>query len=471
MNSPATGMLYPSGSIINQINRCFETPEYAAFQRHMSGAEILPQGSIETVMQTMLANLTEFSRGITTSTSAFPVRENLEAPASELTPLDTPMRNRLKRVPGSGTSSAWRQMLTYGGGFGFTTTVTTGASSATQTVGDTSGMRVGDVLYFATSAFTKVVSSITNSTTVVVTVSGSTTTGEVVINTSNPAGAGLTTASNTRAFFAETGAPATHITTYASKSATYKLMGTYYDISGLAMAAGATFQNQYDTEQRNAIRNLMLNEENAIINADSSITYGPWGDGTNALSFDGINSLITTANGTPTAQVQTAVGALTTAHIDAQLGRLFDQGASGIYMLMSRVEAASLAHLAEANGSIIRLNQDAGNVQMGKRVTGYFHPITGEMIDIVVSRFVRPGIIYFLSDMLPNGGNVIDIDVLPQVALPQLAPNTNIQGYTAQVLAPTTSAPQVYPGIVTVYEVVRLKSALHVAKSSGITAV
>ncbi len=60
------------------------------------------------------------------------------------------------------------------------TTVTTGASSATQTVGTTAGMLAGSILYFNTAAVFRVVSSVTNSTTVVLTSSISSTTNEVV---------------------------------------------------------------------------------------------------------------------------------------------------------------------------------------------------------------------------------------------------------------------------------------------------
>lgn len=60
------------------------------------------------------------------------------------------------------------------------TTVTTGASSTTQTLGSTFGISAGDVLYFATTAVYAAVASVTNSTTLVVGTSISTTTGEVV---------------------------------------------------------------------------------------------------------------------------------------------------------------------------------------------------------------------------------------------------------------------------------------------------
>ncbi len=60
------------------------------------------------------------------------------------------------------------------------TTVTTGANSATQTVGDTTGMIAGMPLRFATANVDRVIDHIASGTSVVLTASVSTTTGEVV---------------------------------------------------------------------------------------------------------------------------------------------------------------------------------------------------------------------------------------------------------------------------------------------------
>lgn len=362
-------------------------------------------GDITQVLFQLGQTMAEFQRNITSTMTAFPVRENLEAEAKLLVPVDTPVRNKLARTPGAGTASAWRQATSLGGGWA---------------AGDQPGEGPGAV----------------------------------------------------RAFFAETGAPAEHTTVYAAKSASYKLLGTYGSVTGFAMATGANFQNQLATEKANAIRNLMLNEENALINGDATSTAAPWGDGSNALAFNGLVNLITTANGVPSAQVQTAVGALTTAHIDAQLTRIWKQGGQRPYILMNSQEVLSLVTLAEANGSIIRVMAAADNgVIMGVSVTGYKHPITGEIVPIIVSKFLAAGTILFGSEALPDGSPAADVNVLPQVQLPELAPNTMVQGYTAQELAPTTAAPQVYPFIVTVYEVLRMKGATVFAKSTGVTAV
>lgn len=238
------------------------------------------------------------------------------------------------------------------------------------------------------------------------------------------------------------------------------------------MATGANFQPQLSMEKTNSIRNLMLNEEYALISGDSTSVAAPWGDGVNALAFDGILNLTTVANGTPSAQVQAAVGGLTLSHIDSQLSRVANQGGQDQYMVMNQQEILSLVHLAEASGSIIRVQGTTqGDVVLGVSVTGYKHPLTGELVPVYWSRFMPAGTIFFGSRFLPDGSPTLDISVLPQVQLPELAPNENIQGYTAQELAPTTAAPQVLPWIVTVYEVPRLKAATCVGKSSGVTSV
>jgi len=194
-------------------------------------------GDINNLYSAMMQQYENFTRTITSTMTGFPVRENLEAPARLLVPLDTPFRNRTKRVPGSGTASAWRQITSLGGGYGVNTTVNGAASNATQTLVSTAGMQAGDVIFFATTNASRIVSSVTNTTVVVLTATISTTNGEVVTRVGQPG----TGTGAIRAFFAETGAPAARSTVYASKSATYKLLGSYADITVFSMAAGNTW--------------------------------------------------------------------------------------------------------------------------------------------------------------------------------------------------------------------------------------
>ncbi len=426
-------------------------------------------GDVNAMLQQLTLGIQNFQRTITSSMTAFPVRENLEAPARILIPTATPLRNRIKRQPGAGTAKSWKQLTSLGGGWGVNTTVTTGAPSATQTVGSTAGMAAGDVLYFGTTAVSRIVSSITNATTVVLTATISTTTGETVIKLNFQPGGG----SPVRTFFAESGAPAARSSVYANKSIGYKLLGTYGDITGFAMASGANYQDQYATEKRNALLNMMLNEENALINGDSTVTAAPWGDGTNALAFDGLRNLVSSANGVPALSIQTSVGALTFAHIYAQLARIWEQGGEGMLMLLNQQEVQSIDHLFDVAGSTNRVvfAADPTNLIAGRRVVGYVHPVTGEIVDIIVSRFMPPGTMIFGADQLADSSPSLAVEVLPQVRLPELAPNEQVQGYTAQELAPTTAAPQVYPFIISVYEVLVMYAAVVFAKSSGVTAV
>lgn len=366
-------------------------------------------GDMQAVTQQLASTLAELQRGVTSGMTAFPVRENLEAEAKVLVPTDTPVRNMLPRTVGAGRSSAWKQATSLGGGWG----------------------------------------------------------------TSLDQPGGL---ANIRMFFSETAAgsqaPAEHTTVYADKSATYKLLGTFFSVTGLAMAAGRTFQDQLATEKANAITNLMLNEEYALISGDSTSTAAPWGDGTNALGFDGLITLTSTTNGTPAAHIVSAVGPLTLAHVDAQLTRIWKQGGQEQWILVNSQEALSFVHLAEASGSIIRvMGSPTGDVVLGVTVISYKHPVTGQMVPILASRFMPAGTILFGSRYLPDGTPAADVEVLPQLDLPSLAPNENFQGYTAQELAPSLTAPHVYPGIVAVYEVLRMKAATVFAKSTGVTAV
>lgn len=372
----------------------------------LSRGEITDLGQMgRLISEVVTAQQSVLSRGITSGMTAFPVRENLEAPARALVPTDTPLRNLLPRIPGAGTASAWKQITSLGGGWGSSYDQPGGGASASQM------------------------------------------------------------------FFAEDGAPTKVTPVFANKSGAYKLLGCYGDITQFAMAAGANYQDQYAEAKRLALLNMMLNEENALINGDASSTAAPWGDGSNALAFNGLRNLITTANGTPTAQVQTSVGGLTTAHIDAQLNRIWNQGGSELYMLINAQEAQSLTTLAQASASIRRVViQSTDKATLGMRITGYVHAISGEVVDVFVSRFVPAGTMLFGSRKMADGSPGADVSVLPQVALPALAPNEQIQGYVAQEVAPAVAAPQVHSYLVCVYSVLRLKAATVFAKSTGVTA-
>lgn len=75
-------------------------------------------GDIQSILFHLGKSVMDLERGITSSMTAFPVRENLEAEAKILVPLETPVRNKLPRIPGAGLASKWKQLTSLGGGYG-----------------------------------------------------------------------------------------------------------------------------------------------------------------------------------------------------------------------------------------------------------------------------------------------------------------------------------------------------------------
>jgi hypothetical protein len=416
-------------------------------------------------MKLQMDLLNQIARAQTSSN--IPTRQDLEAPSFMTIPLDTPVRNMLPRSQGSGVASQWYATTSIGGGYGVNTTVPSGATSATQTFGSTDGMQPGMSLYFSLSNQYAIVSSITNSAVAVLTTSITTTTNDVV--TMGPyAELGQ---NPIQVAFSETGAPASADVTYLEVTKNYKLLGTLGQITGFAMATGATFDNQLAEAKAAAIYRLMLGEEFILINGSSTSVLPPFGDGTNALCFDGMLNSISTANGTPGSHIQTAVGALTIAHIDQQMTRIHNDGGRGLYIICNAQETQSMVHLATGSGAVNRIVTTTAEITLGASVAAYMHPVTKELCPVITSRFCPAGTMIFGAKNGPTGQVAADVRVLPQVQLPQLAPNQPVQGFTAQELAPAVTSPQLYPFLVSVFEVFRMLNYYVFGKSSGLTPV
>ena len=350
----------------------------------------------------------EIQRAITTSTANVPIRENLESPAITLIPQETPFRNMLPRTVGSGLSSSWRQIVSLGGGWG--------------------------------------------------------------AGTDQPGG-GVAQ----RVFMSEIGAPTEFTAQYSARNAPYKILAAFGRVSDLAAAAGASFSDLVGQERRNTLSNLMLNEENALINGDSMSVAAPWGDGVTPLAFDGILTLTSTGNGVPSQQIQTAVGQFTLPHFDAQTGRIFTAGGDGVFALMNQLEMASFQKAFLGDGGRRQLMDTNGNANItaGGRIVKYIHPVWGKPVTLMVDRFMPAGTIEFGAMTLPDGSSAMDVQVLPQAVLPadiqrpEGSPHT-VQGYSVIDLARSLTQPGLIPHMVSVFEVFRLKSALHVGKSTGV---
>lgn len=410
--------------------------------------------------------LQEMHRGITSTMTAFPVRENLEAEAKVIVPVETPLRNRLPRVPGAGLAAAWKVASSFGTGFGTQTTATeAGTSDTTIPVANSYGFYEGETILISGTT-SRVITDIDRTTHILTLASAATwLNGATVVKTSyyQPGGGAAT-----RAFFAETGSPLEKTTVYEDRSETYKLLGEKGSLTGLAMAAGANFQNQLAIEKRNRLHSVMLSEENALLNSDEDAILAPWGDGTNALGYNGILQEI--RENAPADHVQTGVGALTIAHLNAQITRQYVRGGRGFYVVMNPQEVLSLDRLAEASGSILRILSRQEDAKIGRYIAGFLHPIAGP-VDVLVSNFIGAGTIMFGCDRIADGSPAIEVDVLPQAQLPELAPNESIQGYVAQEIAPSGDSPQVFPFIVTVYSVPKVKTPNVLAISENVLAV
>lgn len=418
------------------------------------------------------AIIQQINRGVTSTMTAFPVRENLQAEAVVLTPVRTPLRNRLPRVPGMGLAAKWKQLTSFGSGLG-TLTSTNGVLNTANTikVNNTRGFFVGEtVTYNGTVPFTAVITAIDNATNVM-TFGGGTIglnaqeNGKTVVKASYffPEQG---VASNI--FYTETGAPGVSTESWADKTASYKLLGDMGNITLFAMAAGANFQNQYATAKQNCLMRTMLKEEYALLHGDSTVLAAPWGDGATAMAYDGLITFIT-ANA-PAPQLQSSVGALTLEHLQQQLTRLWYQGAEGMYIMLNGQEGESLTKLATASGNYRVLITNDGAMKVGGKVGFIVHAISGEEVPIYTHPFLPPGMIVFGADRNQKGNASAIVDVLPQVMdQPETTFNDNIQGYYAQDIAPTAAAPEVLNFKIGLYSVPKWENAKVFALSTGVT--
>lgn len=256
------------------------------------------------------ARIQQLERAVTTS-SGFPIRENLLPEAQIVTPAETPILNRLERVPGAGKAAAWKEITSF---------ATLGASNV---------------------------------------------------------------------FYAEGGSPTERTTTYAERSATYKLMGNEFGITGLARAAGESIGDALVNERENAIISLKLDIENAILNADGT-----------GNSFEGLVTQTAAANGAYVADIG---GALVLDDINDALKDCWDDGYQITFMLCNSLQAQQINDLVLNAGthSITVLRDQQGMMAGMGRVTHIIDPITGYPIELIAHRNLAAGTILGVPEKLP----------------------------------------------------------------------
>lgn len=69
---------------------------------------------VNTTLAQINAQIAAFQKGITSTQTAFPVRENLAAQAALLVEISSPLLNRFPTKPGSGKAAAWKEITSFG---------------------------------------------------------------------------------------------------------------------------------------------------------------------------------------------------------------------------------------------------------------------------------------------------------------------------------------------------------------------
>lgn len=145
---------------------------------------------------------------------------------------------------------------------------------------------------------------------------------------------------------------------------------------------------------------------------NTAITQKDSGTG-NPQQFDGIlaqvinNAAGNLALGTYVAQPAASTGLLALSDLDSALIAMFGQsGADPTTMYVSAIVSKRItAQLIAAN--ILRLNaspddgKQLADVTAGQRVSRYLNPVTGRLIDIVISRYIPADTVLFASHDLP----------------------------------------------------------------------
>lgn len=444
------------------VQRYVESPEYvenlARFER---GEEVNANELIAQIL----------TRGITSATSALPVRENLEDEAFTEVTEDYPLISMLPRTPGSGFTANWRAETSFGTGLG-TLAKTTGTTNTANTfvVSNAEGFFAGETILY-NNASTHTISSIDYATGVITVGASPGVTADSQLNNLNIIKLSSFWTQQELAeqiFYAEGGAPAERTTAYVNRSSAYRLLGSIGSITGFAMAGGANFTNQYEKEKGNQLRNTRLQEEWALLHSKSGVTRKPHGDGSTALGFQGLIPFID-ANA-PASNIQSSVGALTLRHLDQQITRIVNAGGQDCFILCNAREMESLGALLTGTGNYRIVIGDQGNVTAGVKVGTYISSATGQTVRIMMHKFMPAGTIVFGALKNQRGQATAEVDVLPQVQLPESAFADGIQGYFAQDIAPARATPQVYAFMVSVFMTVKWKSGKFFAISRGVTA-
>lgn len=219
---------------------------------------------------------------------------------------------------------------------------------------------------------------------------------------SNTGAAGIGT--NTAVVFADAGAPNETDQTYTTVAYPFKLLGRKVELGGLYIAATKNNlgsnpvvggSNALDSRERTKSVEVMLGEEELLIGGDVD---------TSALQFDGLGKQITTNSGN--------AALLTASGIGNFCQTIYDAGGDSSVLYANAKQNRAIGDNLEWSGSIQRANiSNTGNVTVGYKVSNVINPVTGNVIDLEVSRYVGQDA-YLLQERSVSGENWVQIEEL-----------------------------------------------------------
>lgn len=206
---------------------------------------------------------------------------------------------------------------------------------------------------------------------------------------------------NTSIAFADAGQPNETDQQFAVTTAAYKLLGRKVELGGLYIAAGKGRDNVpsvWDQRVRHKVIETMIGEEEMIISGDSAV---------NPLEFDGLAKQIVTNSGT--------ASLLTVSGINAQgVNAIYTEGGNPSLLVANQRQIKGLADELQGSGSIQRIVVDnQGNGIGGVALKSFINALTGQLIDVEISRYVGP-LAFLLTEKMEDGENGIELeDLIP----------------------------------------------------------
>lgn len=214
----------------------------------------------------------------------------------------------------------------------------------------------------------------------------------------------------TRLGFVDAGTPSETTQTYVFTTAAYKNIGRDVSVGRQQIAAnrGGSVEDVRAHEEKVKMIEVLLGEEDIILNGDSA---------TQTTEFDGFAKSFTTNSG--------SASLLTASGVGVYSRTLFNAGSDApTHLVCNARQAQALADDLQGSGSIQRIVVDnQGNGIGGVRMSKIVNPVTGNLVDVVTSRYVG-GWGYLLTVTSPSGDNWLEMEDLEPMSVYDV-PNAN----------------------------------------------